>query len=668
MPAGVRTKGQSSVARPRTTARVQSGGAWSSSALRWRCALLPLVVLGPCSAAARASSVPSAQQLPAPPARAQTTPLSAPAISALANGDFSRSVPVQDFSGPRIPWWRIRAGQPRVLPGGEGQPAALELPQGSALEQPLAGLPGALVGLRISGSLMGGARLRLLSDGAPSSDQGYTIAAGQGQAWTKFDWTWPAELAPLAPRLCLVLDAPEAAGQVRALHVSVPLPLKTEAELATFAGQALEALIAPWLAGALDRAGPRPSAFVVGSIDAETGKLLGPVGRRVSMHPLYAQLLRAQALAPRPAWEAALLAFLEDYLDLGLHPETGLPQVYDPVEDQPLPDVAVEIAAHAEFLLDWVEFGPPAGRERAASALRRMLATALERGVLPDGSVAAKYVPRTATPDTGTVELRRLDVPARWVRAYGPQGVLRRMGSLSPEELARGEAMLQAARDAVWQLELYHYWPGTAERIDPGFDDEYGHYGARAIEMWAAAPEDEAFRELALSGLERYGPLWDAALAYGGNIAADQVRCWQIAAKAALLEPSRASAIQSRLLAAAQVHFTGQQNSAGSWIDTTVVGFDPQNLPVGDTLGVPQNLLVGLAVVAGAVSGPERELTLGRFLAVWQQSEQVFRRPYGLVDGPGGSRGAAQAATGSLRVIPGLIALLRALEPAGDPR
>jgi hypothetical protein len=572
------------------------------------------------------------------------------ALEALVGGDF------RDPFGPgrrpagRLPWWRVQAGAPEL----DSAAGELRLPAGSAVEQPLAALPGALLGLTISGELGGGARL-LLRDGRGGER---LVAQGSGAGFQAFEWRLTEVEPALLPRLRLCIEAPAADGAARRLSAGVPLPRLEEPELRAAVVVRLVELFEPWLAGALDRSGPRATAFVVGAPAADTGRLAGNPGRRVSLHPLYSQLLRAFSLEPRADWEAALLNYLADYLELAVHPGTGLPRLYDPVEDAALDEQPVEIAAHLEFLLDWSEFGPEAGRERARAAARRMALAALEHGRLPDGSVAAKFVPKSGATDTSTVELRRLDVPARWVRAFGSRGVLR-AGAPSEAEAAA----LEAAVEAVHRLELYHHWAGTWDRIDPGFDDEYGHYGARAVEMWAAEPEQPVFRELALSGLERFGPLWDEALAFGGNIAADQVRCWQIAAKIALLDPALSGQIEARLEAAAHVHFTGQQNAAGDWIDTTVVGFDPQNLPVGDTLGVPQNLLSGLALVAENLRGPARARALARFQAVLLQSEASFRRPFGFVDGKAAAAGAP--ATGTLRVAPGLIGILRAI-PAED--
>lgn len=591
-------------------------------------------------AAARAQGQPEPPQPPAP--------LSG--FEALAGADFRDPLEPAQRPAGRLPWWRVLAGAPEIA-AAQGE---LRLPIGSAVDQPFAALPGALTGLSISGELAGGARLRLFD----SRGTERPVAEGRGAAFEAFEWSLPPGGDELQPRLRLCIDAPAAPGAVRGLSVRVPLPSLDEAALRALLVERLKALFAPWLSAALDRSGPRPTAFVVCAPAADTGQASGSPARRVSLHPFYSQLLRAFGQAPNAEWEAALAAYLEDYLGLAIHPDSGLPRLYDPVEDRPLDEVPVEIAAHLEFLLDWAEFGPQAGRERARTAARRMALAALEHGRLPDGSVAAKFVPGSGATDTNTVELRRLDVPARWVRAFGSRGLL--VGGAPPELEALA---LEAAIEAVERLELYHHWAGTWDRIDPGFDDEYGHYGARAVEMWAAEPGPACFRELALSGWERFGPLWDQALAFGGNIAADQVRCWQIAAKLALLEPALAAAVDARLEAAVHVHFTGQQNAAGDWIDTTVVGFDPQNLPVGDTLGVPQNLLSGLALTAERFSGPARSRSLARFQAVLARTEARFGRRFGFVDGQAAPPSAP--VTGTLRVAPGLIALLRAL-PAAD--
>ncbi|MEO0652888.1 MAG: hypothetical protein AAFZ65_19595, partial [Planctomycetota bacterium] len=377
----------------------------------------------------------------------------------------------------------------------------------------------------------------------------------------------------------------------------------------------------------------------------DTGERVGRPARRVTYHPLFGQLLDAWAAAPRADWEAALEAYLVDFLELGLHPETGLPRFYDPIADEPLDDEPIEIRVHFEFLLDAAEFGPEATREACRAAALRIGEQVLASGVLPDGGICPRYRPSDGEAQPGTVPIRRLDVPA----------ALARLGALAGDERFRG-----AAVEAVRELAYDHYWPGTWDRIDPGFDDNFGHYGERATAMWAAWPEEAAFAQLARSGIERYLPLWRDALRFGGNIAADQVRCWRIAVELAHLDPTLAPRVAECLDDAVWVHFTGEQSPGGDWIDVTVVGHDPQRLPVGDTAGVPQNLLEGLAVATDEALGLDARDLRARFTAVMRTTLQSFGGAHGLIATTRRAQGVGSAnpALGSLRFHPGLIEML----------
>ena len=555
-------------------------------------------------------------------------------VLGVRNASFA-AVPFEEEGG--IPFWEVISGEPFVVRD-DGR-AVLVLPPGSAVEQPVAGPPDAAVVVR---AVAGGA----LTAGVRASDDSLRTQDHVSDEPT--DLAWIVE-EPGPPRWSLVLacaDTAEREARVELAEAFVRLPAIEEAAYARSIEAELERGFATWLGASLDRSGPRETAFVAHLVDADTGGPMGAPAAAVSLHPLYTQLHEGWRLTGNADWEAALVRFAEDFLNLGLHPETGLPRSWDPVRDVPLDGLGVEIRPHLAFLLDLHEHGPagPADDplpERALAAAARIGAAVLARGVLPDGSVSAKYVPATGAPDTATVELRRLDVPSQLARLAARTG---------------DERLLEAAREAVLAFEYGRYWPGTWDRIDPGFDDEYGHYGARAVVAWRAFPNEASFREVALSGLETYAPLWRAALGHGGNVAADQVRCWRIAARCAELEPAWESEVAELLDLAAHVHWTGQQNRAGEWIDTTIVRFDPQNLPVGDTLGVPQNLLEGLGHLARRQRGAERAATLARFAAVHARTKAVFGAPHGLLAGPAGGR----AATGTLLVHPGLLELLAA--------
>ncbi len=558
-----------------------------------------------------------------------------------------------------VAWWRASAGVRWIeAPEGSVDPGSptpagpvVELQPGAWIEQPIASFAGPddapLAQFRGHGELAvtlsgpGGERRWELSLNDASSSYVRAPVLSEGERAPAARWTL---------RVAVPGDAAEATV-LRQIDFTVELPAPDREAMAEHLIAVAEWAFEPWLELAVDRVGPVETAFLVQDFDALDGRPLGEPKRRSTLHPIYMQLLDAQAAAPREAWGAALSAFIEDYLTLGLNSGTGLPQFYDGVADEVLPDVPMEIGLHLEFLLDVAERGPEAFRARALEAARRIGETVLRAGLLPDGNVAAKYRPSDGQALTSTVELRRLDVPAQLVRL-----------AVAVDE----ERFIAPAREAVLTFEYDHRWPGTWDFIDPGFDDMYGHYGGRAATMWRSVPDDESFRQVALGGFEFFEPLWRDALRHGGNIAADQVRCWRIAIDLVRADPSLAERVRELLLEAVQIHWVGQQDGAGRWVDVTIVGFGPKALPVGDTAGVPQNQLEGLAAVIAAtdVLGLEEAQVgelLARFAAVEQRSLEAFGGPFGLIPGSLRTTGGPQPAIGSLRLLGSVVLLLDAL-------
>ena len=587
----------------------------------------------------------TAQQGPPPPADAD----SSLSIPVLRNGNFAE--PANPALGP-LPWWRVIAGSPRVEGADDG--AALVTGTGDIVQQPLPAMAGATGDFVIRGRLRGIGTLTLIDGLGGSASESWR---GDSESGFEFE-VRGSDLASglmrvVEPRFVLQLTGGEslvAEGEARwsELTVEAPFPCPSEADLRAEILALLSWSFDRQLSLSLDDLGPRPTAFVAHEIDVDTGEPVGAPMGRVTYHPLYGQLLRAWVAEPRDDWRVALERYVRDFLELGLHPETGLPRYWDPVADVPLDDAGMEIRVHMDFLLDLADHGPPSVRADCLAAAERIGEHVLSAGVLPDGSVAARYVPGDGRPTGGTVAIRRLDVPS----------VLARLGGLLGDERYR-----DVAREAVLELSYDHYWPGTWDRIDPGFDDNYGHYGERALVMWEAWPDEPAFRQMALSGFDHYAPLWRDALRYGGNIAADQVRCWRIAAGIAELSPDRAELVNELLAAAVDVHFAGQQTNGGPWIDVTVVNFDPQRLPVGDTAGVPQNLLEGLGLVYDHELGQRSEVTRAAFTGVVRQTVASFGGAHGLI---GTTRRASaetgNRARGSLRLHPGLLAMLEQLD------
>lgn len=564
------------------------------------------------------------------------------ALDVLDGGDFSLGVhPELD----RVPWWRTRSGAPRVEPSKGG--GILVLEGGTAVEQPFA-LHGNAPFV-FAGELTGRGAVEL-EDGAG----GVARAEFQFEEPTalQLDRVWlERELGRSStPRYTLRLFGvdPNVPARWRGLSVTTPAPETTLLEMRSDVLARIDRIVLPYLEHSLDRVGPRATHFVTQLFDTDTAAPAGAPMSRVGFSPLFDNLLFAYHREPREEWGAALTAHLGDFLELCLHPSTGLPRTWDPVADQPADGEPIEIAIHLRFLIDAAERGPQALRQPCLEAAQRIGEWVLAYGVLPTGEVAPKYRPGDGRPYTETAPLRRLDVPAQLARLGA------RLGD---------ERHLRAAREAVRVLEYAHHWPGTWDRIDPGFDDDYGHYGERAVTMWEAWPNEPAFRDLALSGWHTYAPLWRDAVRHGGNIAADQVRCWRIAERIARLEPELAASIGPLVDEAARLHYKGGQGTDGVWVDVTIFGFDPQRLPVGDTAGVPHNLLEGLAVAHDGKLGLATPETRARFLLAMAATDLAFGGRYGYITGTRRAvgQGATNPAIGSLRLLPALVDLLERL-------
>jgi hypothetical protein len=585
-------------------------------------------------------------------ARAQA-PAAEPVLAwpAIDNGAFDAAPPAAADAGGvrRIPWWRSARGAEQ-LEGGRLRTAA-----GEWAEQPVAAYAPLARGLAIRGRAGGAGRIVVTDgsgaratfdaggdarDGAPFRVSGEQLDAALGHA-------------PL-PRLVLRLE-PTAGGSAwwDDVAVDVPLPCPGEDALRAEVAAQLDLIFTTWEQRALDDLGPRRTAFVARSFDVVTGAPLGVVSPAPVFFPLQQSLLDACAAADRPAWRALLERYLDDVFALGLHPRTGLPCWWDPREDRPVDDRPVEIALPLGFLIDVAHEGPERFRERARDAARRIGDLVLAQGLLPDGNVAASYLPRDGTPNLDVSQLRRLDVPCQLAR------------------LARlvGDARyLRAAREALATLEFAHYWAGSWDGIDPAFDDEFGHYGARAATIALALPQEALFRRFALEGLGHFLPLWRDALRLGGNLAADQVRCWRVASDLAAVEPALKDEVGPLLRLAVRAHVRGEQYGNGAWGDVTIYDFGPRTvLQVGDYPGTPQNLLNGLAAVYSERVGLRTDEVRALYTAVLRSSVVEYGRPYGFLLGRGETRGGTHAG-GSLRVLLGLTTMLRRLAGVEEPR
>ena len=405
-----------------------------------------------------------------------------------------------------------------------------------------------------------------------------------------------------------------------------------------------------WLGRGLDDMGTE-TPFLARLFDVITGEPSMTIhGRNSILYDLLRDALQVEEVA---AWRAAYDAFLDAYFVYCLNEETGIPRAWDCANDVAVDDGYVEIAPSVGLLVDLALEGPPRVRERARAAAERVGRTVLAHGVLPDGEVAAKYRPRDAAPNTSYTHLRRLNLVAQ----------LERIGRLTDDPEYR-----VAVREAVANFEYRHGWPGTWDEIDPGFDDNFGNYGGMALLMWRASPDEQMFRRLVMSGIEYYLPRWEHALVLGGNIAADQVRCWKILTEVLELEPALRPRVAPLLRLAARSHFKGEQYPGGAWGDVTIGNFDPKgDLQVGDIKGTPQNFLSGLALIydpglAAEPGGPDLREVRAMFTTLLRSSRTAYRREFGYLETRREVQGSNRSA-GSLRLAVGLVEMLQRLTP-----
>lgn len=601
------------------------------------------------------------------------------ALDLLDNGDFATGVVTLDAT-PRIPWWtpvvfgaggrdlsRARRGWEGLSGGPQVRDGALVMRPGGAdlLTQPVAVFAPFASELRITGRVLGEGVLVVI-DGK-GHEVAHAVGRASAESWQSFVWQ-PGKESELQPRIVFGVGA-GGPGEVLFddLVVEVGLPSKTEAQLAAELAVEIPRLLQAWHNGARDTYGPRETTLWVGLVDAETGGLLGTPAPRVGLHPMHGQLVDAAHLSlGGKELRDLCIASARDFMELCIHPRTALPRRWDPVNDVPADNEPLEVGAYLGYLLDLIERGPAEVQEQAFDVSVAMGRALLNATVLPDGNVAALVRPADGWSSTSTVHLRRLDLPAPFARLAG----LLQARRVEPE---LGAALIQASKDAVLEVEFANYWPGKWDSIDPGFDDSYGHIGARSSTMLAALPSEPMLGRLAFSGYDRFAPLWRDALRFGGNIAADQVRCWRIFAELAELQPDHKTKRGTRLqdevagliAMAVRSHLKGEQAAGGHWLDVTIVGFDPAtNLPVGDTEGMPQNLLEGLGAVYRKELGLRTDGHRAIFSAVLGSTQKAYAANFGYVGAaPGavksGGRGggSGKSAVGTLQILGGLLAM-----------
>lgn len=560
----------------------------------------------------------------------------------LDNGDFAEDIAAKKGID-RVAWWRTSSGRSQLER--QAETPCLRTGPGEWASQPIAAHAPLASGIVIRGECRGEGRLQVVE-----GDGTRTVFEVGGTGWSGFEISLAELEREVVPRLEIRLSPGEETAWWRGLSVDVPLPAPSVEELRQGIIAELDWIFRTWEEHGGDSHGTRDTAFISNFFDVLTGE---PTNVLPGGHNIFTDLvLRSALAAPEvPGWSERASTAVADVLELGFHPGTGLPRSWDCFQDQPLDSGFVEVATHLGFLLDVAEEGPEELRDRARLLAVRAGETVLARGLLPDGEVCAKLRSSDGEPNSGYSQLRRLDLPAQLARLSAMTG---------------REDFLLAALEGIAALEYTHAWAGSWEAIDPGFDDNYGHYGARSLTAWRAAPEAEPFRRLTLSGVDFYSPLWANALRHGGNVAADQVRCWEIFGDVAELAPDRRGAISSLLRAAMRSHLKGMQLGDGTWVDVTIFDFEPKlGLQVGDTLGVPQNLLSGLArlhdpELAGVPGGVRLEEVRSAFAAVLLTTRGAFRREFGYLPGRFEQAGTNESVA-SLRLAVGLVGMLERL-------
>lgn len=545
----------------------------------------------------------------------------------LDNGDFELAPSEGD-----IPFWR-------VTPGTSAPSGSLELLPGGRAHQPVAAWRPRVGGLVVRGVVQGQGILAL---------QGADGRRLETPVEGAFEWA-PGEA--LEPRLLLELRSAGGATTWDDLEVWVPLPDLSEDQLRQVLLAELDWILGLWSEHGVDREGPVKTAFATHLWDVNTAE---PRGTMPGWYSIYADaLLRGAVHLPERRPEAE--ALLDDLLQRATHPETGLPRKWDGIRDVALDESPVEVSLQLQVLARIAagEFhATDAQRARCFEVVERAMAHLLERAPLPDGSLSVRFHP-SGKPVPGSSPLRRLDLPAaiaQWVLAGG--------------DADRGA---QVIHDALRTLLWDHVWHGEWEAIDPGFDDTFGHHGRRGLDLWEAFPNDALMARITRSGVAYYLPRFEEALRRGGNVAADQVRCWEILSLVAERDQALRPRVAQVLAQAAAVHFKGEQGARGTWSDVTIHGFDPKGqLEVGDTGGVPQNLLHGLALLHDQAleeaGGMSRAEVRARFAAVLDSTREAYRRPFGYLWGRE-ERADGNPSGASLLVAGGLVEMLERLTP-----
>ena len=569
--------------------------------------------------------------------------------SALDNGDFEDEGPsFEDEDGlQRIPWWRSSHGMSQVERGEDG--SLLRCGEGEWVSQPIPVYEPLLEGLRITGEVRGHGVVEI-TDGRGEVARFEFDREAPG--FTSFTITGEELIDAMGrrpvPRLDLRLsaaDAPPHSSAWRNLEVLSELPLPTEAELREELLEHLRFICQLWFDRGLDREGEIVMELLTSIPDVITGERAYRL--RGGFHSFFSMLRRALEHEEVPEWRAVHETYLESVFRYCLNENTGLPQGWNAARDEPVSMKTMEVAAPLGALIDLAESEPEPWRTRALEAATRVGALILERGVRPDGSIDTRYRPSDGHSNSETSPIRKLDIPAE----------LARLGKLTGDE-----RFTRAALRAVRRFEYTHYWSGQWDYLDPGFDDHFGHFGARGVVMWKYHPDVPSFRQLTVKGLAYYLPIWKDAVRLGGYIAVDEVRCWEILFDAAQLDEEIRGIAREYLWPAMRAHFKSEQYHDGSWGDVTYYRWDPKvNLKVGDLMAIPQNILHGLALCYDDRVDLRTDEVRAMFTAILRTTTTRYRRPYGYL-GTLTEHSGQNPGGGSIRLMLGLVEMLARLE------
>ncbi len=565
-------------------------------------------------------------------------------VDLLDNGAFSeaQAAAVDSRGVQPIPWWSSSKGMEQVvaLPGGG---FALRTKGDEQAEQPVAAFAPLARTWEVRGKAKGRGVLSV-TDGAGLRVSTKTPG---GEAFSEFRLR---ASEAMVPRFLLRLESDGENGEAlwKDLSFEVDLPCPSEKDLRAEILALLREIVAPWLERGLDREGQLNTGLLCHTFDAITGERLSTLPG--GMNPFWEQLDLALQAEEVPEWRAALERFLGDWQGLCLDPGTGLPRLWDTAKDEPIADrPSGDLALQLGFLVDVSEGGPERFRVRARAAAEKIGETVLTKGILPDGTIGASYFPSDGRVNTSIPEIRRFDVLAQLARL---------------PKIRSDPRFLRASEELRSAFEFVNAWSGKWEQIDPGFDDEFGNYGACAAGIALAdreGREGRAFGRLAQEGLRFFAPRWRDALRLGGNVAADQVRCWKLLGDLARVDPSTKEEIAGLLRLAVRSHFKGEQYGDGAWGDVTIVHFDPKTtLQVGDYPGAPQNLLNGLATIYSADLGSRRDEVRAMYTAVLRSSVQAYKRRYGFLL-ERSEHADHNPAVGTIRMLLGLVKMLRKL-------